>query len=185
MLWLSCWERKKQQLNVTVSKQGGAPACFFLTSKLAKWMTSGCAFVGDLGFKLNSATNWFILLFQRVLTTLSVLTYFSGVRTEVWKFCNILTEVPCCWGFAWALHSGNRHQVNIGLKQVASAPIWLHSCHCPCCGHACKKDTKHSSIAHVAGLCFAWCSGMCFSSWVVVFAMCPWRHCSVKSVTLA
>jgi len=35
-------------------------------------------------------------LVQRVLMTLLVLTFFSGVRIEVGEFCNSLTEVPCC-----------------------------------------------------------------------------------------
>jgi len=52
--------------------------------------------VGDLGYKLNNRIHWFILLFQRVLMTLLVLTFFSGVRIEVGKFCNSLTEVPYC-----------------------------------------------------------------------------------------
>jgi len=35
-------------------------------------------------------------LIQRVLMTISVLTFFSGVRIEIGEFCNNLTEVPCC-----------------------------------------------------------------------------------------
>jgi len=52
--------------------------------------------LGGLGYKINSSKHWFILVIQRVLMTLSVLTFFSGVRIEVGEFCNSLTEVPCC-----------------------------------------------------------------------------------------
>jgi len=59
-----------------------------------------CALIDSLvrGVRLQALTvkDWFILLYQRVLLTLSVLTFFSGVRIEVGEFCNSLTEVPCC-----------------------------------------------------------------------------------------
>jgi len=34
----------------------------------------------DLGYKVNSSKHWFILYYQRVLLTLSELSFFSGVR---------------------------------------------------------------------------------------------------------
>ena len=35
-----------------------------------------------LGYKVNSSKHWFILLYQRVLLTLSALAFFSGLRIE-------------------------------------------------------------------------------------------------------
>jgi len=52
--------------------------------------------VASLATSLTVVKHWFILLFQRILMILSVLTFFSGVRIEVGKYCNSLTEVPCC-----------------------------------------------------------------------------------------
>ena len=99
--------------------------------------------LGVLATRLTALTLVYSLI-QRVLLTLSVLTFFSGVRIEVGEFCNSLTEVPCCWGCVWVLFCSNRYQVNVGLEWVASAPIWLHSYHYPCCRHAYKKDIKHA-----------------------------------------
>jgi len=66
--------------------------------------------IGGLGYKINSKTLVYSLI-QRVLMTLSVLTFFSGVRIEVGEFCNSLTEVPCCeavHGYCFLLVTGTR-----------------------------------------------------------------------------
>jgi len=59
-----------------------------------------CALIDSLvrGVRLQALTVVTLVysLIQRVLMTLSVLTFFSGVRIEVGEFCNSLTEVPCC-----------------------------------------------------------------------------------------
>jgi len=51
--------------------------------------------LGGYATRLTALTLVYSLI-QRVLMTLLVLTFFSGVRTEVGEFCNSLTEVPCC-----------------------------------------------------------------------------------------
>jgi len=111
MGWMFCdldtcygfWLQDKQYQN-----------CFILLSML--WV---------LATRLTVLTLVYSLI-QRVLMTLSVLTFFSGVRIEAGEFCNSLTDVPCCWGCVWMLFCSNRYQVNVLVGHLTLKVILIN-----------------------------------------------------------